>query len=68
MIDKWFAMQVAHANPKTAVAVAEKLSAHKDFNWQNPNRFRALFGALMMNPRGGSTPCPARDTGCLPTG
>ena len=52
VIDKWFAMQVAHASPQTAVATAEKLSAHKGFNWQNPNRFRALFGALMMNPAG----------------
>ncbi|WP_300516969.1 aminopeptidase N [Aliiroseovarius sp.] len=52
VIDKWFAMQVAHASPQNAVDVAEKLSAHKDFNWKNPNRFRALFGALTMNPAG----------------
>jgi len=52
VIDKWFAMQVSHASPQTAVETAQKLSTHKDFNWKNPNRFRSLFGALMMNPAG----------------
>ena len=52
VIDKWFSMQVAHAGPRTAVDTARALTEHADFNWKNPNRFRALFGALMMNPAG----------------
>ncbi|MCI2398060.1 aminopeptidase N [Aliiroseovarius subalbicans] len=52
VIDKWFSMQVAHAAPEKAAELVEKLSTHKDFHWKNPNRFRSLFGALMMNPAG----------------
>ncbi len=52
VIDKWFALQVAHAAPDRAVAVAEALAAHPDFDWKNPNRFRALLGALAANHAG----------------
>ncbi len=52
VMDKWFALQVAHAAPERAVEIARRLTEHSDFNWRNPNRFRALFGALAMNHAG----------------
>ncbi|MDA5094443.1 aminopeptidase N [Aliiroseovarius sp. KMU-50] len=52
VMDKWFAMQVAHAAPEQAADMAERLTNDSDFNWKNPNRFRAVFGALMMNQAG----------------
>ncbi|WP_209425614.1 aminopeptidase N [Pararhodobacter sp. SW119] len=52
VIDKWFALQTGHAQPARAVTVAEGLSAHPDFDWTNPNRFRALFGGLVGNHAG----------------
>ena len=52
VLDKWFATQIAHAAPQDAVAVADRLSRHPDFNMKNPNRFRAVFAALAMNPAG----------------
>jgi len=52
VIDKWFTLQVALARPDDAVAVAERLAAHPDFDWKNPNRFRALLGALAANHAG----------------
>jgi aminopeptidase N len=52
VIDKWFAMQVSHAAPSQAVDVARQLTRHPDFDLKNPNRFRSVFGALMMNPAG----------------
>ncbi|CAN5811467.1 aminopeptidase N [soil metagenome] len=53
VIDKWFAVQAAHAEPGTAVAVVERLAAHADFDWRNPNRLRALLGTFAAsNPAG----------------
>ena len=52
VIDKWFALQVARAAPANAAGVADKLTAHADFNHLNPNRFRAVFGALALNTAG----------------
>jgi len=52
VMDKWFAMQIAHAAPDKAAATAERLTAHPGFNMKNPNRFRAVFGALAMSPAG----------------
>jgi len=52
VMDKWFMMQVAHAEPGEAAATAERLTAHPAFNMKNPNRFRAVFGALAMNAAG----------------
>lgn len=52
VIDKWFMLQIAQARPDRAVAIARALTEHADFNWKNPNRFRALFGALAMNHAG----------------
>ncbi len=52
VMDKWFAMQVAHADPEKAADLADTLTKDPAFNWKNPNRFRALFGALSMNQAG----------------
>ncbi|WP_424986003.1 aminopeptidase N [Microbulbifer sp. S227A] len=52
VIDKWFGMQIAGAAPARAAAIAADLTGHPDFNWKNPNRFRATLGALAMNHAG----------------
>ncbi len=52
VVDKWFAAQVVHAPPAQAAATARALSEHPDFDWKNPNRFRAVIGALGMNTAG----------------
>ncbi|MEO0991075.1 MAG: aminopeptidase N C-terminal domain-containing protein, partial [Pseudomonadota bacterium] len=59
VIDKWFALQIGQAAPKDAVSIAADLSNHADFNWKNPNRFRAVIGALAMNPAGFHDPTGA---------
>ncbi len=50
VIDKWFGLQVSRCRPTDAAAIAADLVAHPDFTLKNPNRFRALFGALAMTP------------------
>ncbi len=52
VIDKWFMLQVLNAAPNRAVGAAKALTQHKDFNWKNPNRFRATLGALTGNHAG----------------
>jgi aminopeptidase N len=53
VLDKWFAVQAAHAPPEAAAAVVERLTRHPDFDWRNPNRFRALIGTFAAgNPAG----------------
>ncbi len=52
VMDKWFAMQVMQANPEDAASVAHQLTEHPDFNHKNPNRFRAVMGALAMHHAG----------------
>lgn len=52
VMDKWFSLQVVLAAPEAAVARAERLSRHADFDWKNPNRFRAVVGALSGNHAG----------------
>ncbi len=52
VIDKWFALQTTFAAPDAAAAIAEALARHPDFDWTNPNRFRALFGGLAGNHAG----------------
>jgi aminopeptidase N len=51
-MDKWFGLQVLEADPKDTVATAKALTRHSDFNWKNPNRFRATLGALSMHHPG----------------
>jgi aminopeptidase N len=60
VIDKWFGLQASLALPNQAVATATKLAEHPDFDWKNPNRFRALIaGFALMNPTGFHDPSGA---------
>jgi aminopeptidase N len=52
VMDKWFALQILQAAPGQAAAVTERLTAHPAFDWKNPNRFRAVIGALSGNHAG----------------
>ncbi len=52
VLDKWFALQIARAAPERAVALTRALTGHADFDWRNPNRFRAVIGALPANAAG----------------
>ncbi|WP_425080985.1 aminopeptidase N [Ruegeria arenilitoris] len=52
VVDKWFGLQVTTASPETTPDVTRTLTKHPDFNWKNPNRFRAVMGALAMNHAG----------------
>jgi aminopeptidase N len=49
VLDGWFSMQASHADPATGVETIRALCAHADFDWTNPNRFRAVFGAFAGN-------------------
>ena len=51
-MDKWFGLQVMKAKPDDAVSVTCDLIEHPDFNWKNPNRFRAVFGMLAAHHAG----------------
>ena len=48
VLDKWFGIQATRTAPEQAVAAVRALSEHPDFNWKNPNRFRALIGSFAM--------------------
>ncbi|NCT66690.1 MAG: aminopeptidase N [Rhodanobacteraceae bacterium] len=51
VLDKWFTLQAAVADPATLARI-EALSAHAAFRWSNPNNVYALFGAFALrNPR-----------------
>ncbi len=52
VMDKWFGLQVSEAKPHKAAATAQALTRHPDFNWKNPNRFRAVFGSLVLHHAG----------------
>ena len=52
VMDKWFTVQLAHAAPATAPALAARLAADPTFEWRNPNRFRALMGGFAANHAG----------------
>ncbi|MES2434334.1 MAG: aminopeptidase N [Pseudomonadota bacterium] len=52
VLDKWFAVQVAAAAPENVAEVVRRLTARPDFDWKNPNRFRAVIGALSGNHAG----------------
>ncbi|MDO5612206.1 MAG: aminopeptidase N [Paracoccus sp. (in: a-proteobacteria)] len=49
VMDKWFAVQPMAAPPARAASIARALAARDDFDWKNPNRFRALIGGLAAN-------------------
>ena len=52
VMDKWFGLQVSYAAPERAAATADRLTKDPEFELKNPNRFRAVFGALAMNAAG----------------
>jgi aminopeptidase N len=52
VMDKWFALQTAHADPAVAAETAARLTGHPAFDWKNPNRFRAVLGGLAANHAG----------------
>ncbi|WP_417247990.1 aminopeptidase N [Celeribacter sp.] len=52
VMDKWYTMQVVHAAPDSTATTVETLTQHPDFTLRNPNRFRAVFGALTANHAG----------------
>jgi aminopeptidase N len=59
VMDKWFGLQVALAAPEKAAEIAERLTQETDFDMKNPNRFRAVFGALAGNAAGFHDPSGA---------
>ena len=52
VMDKWFGLTVGRAAPDQAAATALRLTGESDFDITNPNRFRAVFGALGGNIAG----------------
>ena len=52
VIDKWFGLQITQAAPDRVAATAKTLTTHADFNWKNPNRFRAALGAMSLHHAG----------------
>ncbi|MEM9031933.1 MAG: aminopeptidase N [Pseudomonadota bacterium] len=52
VMDKWFSVQLIQTRPTIAAAEANRLTKHSDFDWKNPNRFRAVIGGLVGNTAG----------------
>ena len=52
VMDKWFAVQVLYAPPKDLASTVHQITARPDFTMENPNRFRAVMGALSANHAG----------------
>jgi aminopeptidase N len=52
VMDKWFALQVAHAAPDQTAHITHALTQDPDFDWKNPNRFRAVIASLSGNHAG----------------
>ncbi|MGR3714223.1 MAG: aminopeptidase N [Shimia sp.] len=52
VIDKWFSMQVMFAKPEDLVTTVTTLTQHADFDWKNPNRFRAVMGVMAAHHAG----------------
>ncbi|MDP3906170.1 aminopeptidase N [Novosphingobium sp.] len=50
VIDKWFSLQAGSLHPQTLGHVTA-LAAHPDFTLHNPNRVRALYMAMAVNPQ-----------------
>ena len=49
VIDKWFSLQAGSLNPH-ALDHVKALAQHPDFTLTNPNRVRALYMAMAVNP------------------
>ena len=52
VMDKWFGLQIAMSAPDRTATLTEGLTRHPLFDWKNPNRFRAVLGALAGNHAG----------------
>ncbi|MEQ9693694.1 aminopeptidase N [Shimia sp. SDUM112013] len=52
VMDKWFSLQIIQAKPEDVAATTTRLTEHPDFDMKNPNRFRAVMGALSMHHAG----------------
>ncbi|MGB3279582.1 MAG: aminopeptidase N, partial [Pseudorhodobacter sp.] len=52
VMDKWFALQVSYAAPDLTATTTEALTQDPDFDWKNPNRFRAVIASLAGNHAG----------------
>jgi aminopeptidase N len=52
VMDKWFALQVSYAAPDQTATTTEALTQDPDFDWKNPNRFRAVIASLAGNHAG----------------
>jgi aminopeptidase N len=52
VMDKWFGLQVTYATPDDTAKTTDRLTKHPAFDWKNPNRFRAVIGALSGNHAG----------------
>ncbi|MGZ9811718.1 aminopeptidase N [Pseudoroseicyclus sp. H15] len=52
VMDKWFTLQIVSAAPERAVELVTELTEHPAFNPKNPNRLRAVIGALSGNAAG----------------
>ncbi len=52
VMDKWFALQVAYAAPDATAKTTRTLTQDPDFDWKNPNRFRAVIASLSGNHAG----------------
>ena len=52
VMDKWYALQIATAEPAEATVLTARLIESPGFDWKNPNRFRSVIGALTANHAG----------------
>jgi len=52
VMDKWFGLQILPARPAETAGVTARLTQHPQFDWKNPNRFRAVIGSLSANHAG----------------
>ncbi|AGI66929.1 aminopeptidase N [Octadecabacter antarcticus 307] len=52
VMDKWFGLTVSLSAPQMAADTAKRLTQEPDFDMKNPNRFRAVFGALAGHSAG----------------
>ncbi|WP_112309234.1 aminopeptidase N [Pseudogemmobacter bohemicus] len=52
VMDKWFMLQIACAAPARVAGLVADLTRRPDFDLKNPNRFRAVFGALSAHHAG----------------
>ena len=49
VLDKWFGLQISALPAREALERANTLVSHEKFTLSNPNRFRAVLGALAAN-------------------